>query len=211
MTDGDDGTGAEEQQGHRKDYYLSIIRDIVEEQKEFLGEKAALKQARRAPLHIDKDGDVVDFYGNGQKALETLRSFTEHQELYLQVIQSIVDTFCDFLGEKTALSRARKAPLFIDKDGHVAAYYGSGRNALDIVVDQFESLLGQEVARIKIQAAVRACVPESKLEVLPERVCPTMDGDEEDNCDEPFVERLFGELLGGVVLAAELDRHRMSR
>jgi hypothetical protein len=157
----------------RKEYYLALIRKIIDEQKELLGEKAALKQARRAPLHIDKDRNVVDFYGNGEKALETLRQFTDHQELYLKIIQAIVSAFKTFLGDKTALAKARKAPLFIDKNGEVSAYYGNGKNAVDILVQQFETVLGAEVAHLKIRNVVRDEVPEEQWQLLPERIQPS--------------------------------------
>jgi hypothetical protein len=158
----------------RKEYYLSLIRKIVDEQKELLGRKAALKQARRAPLHINKDGDIVDFYGSGEKALETLRQFTEHQELYLTTIREVVTAFKNFLGEKTTLAKARKAPLFIDKDGNVSAYYGNGRNAVDILTTQFETVLGETVAHRKIRGIVRETVPEGQWELLPNRIQPRM-------------------------------------
>lgn len=189
------GTGDDHDGSERQEYYLSLIKKIVEQQKKFLGEKVALKQARRAPLHIDKDGNIIDFYGSGQKALETLRGFTEHQELYLTVIRDIVDTFKDFLGDKTALAKARKAPLFIDKDGNVSAYYGQGRNALEILVNQFESVLGREVARVKIRAAVRQTVPEDQMELLPERIRPVEHHDEEGN----LLNRLLHKVIGGEV------------
>lgn len=156
----------------RKEYYLSMIRKIVDDQKELLGERAALKQARRAPLHVNKDGEIVDFYGSGKKALETLRQFTEHQELYLKLVREIVSTFKAFLGEKTALTKARKAPLFIDKDGNVSAYYGNGRNAINILTTQFESVLGDRVAHRKIRSVVQHTVPEAQWDLLPGRIRP---------------------------------------
>jgi len=54
------------------DFYLDVFRSIIESQKNLVGEDVALKQARRAPLEIDRNGDINDFYGKGEDSLETL-------------------------------------------------------------------------------------------------------------------------------------------
>lgn len=64
---------AEEEDGQiEKDFYLDTIRKVVEQQKELLGDDVALMKARQAPLEIDKDNEVKDFYGQGEDTLETL-------------------------------------------------------------------------------------------------------------------------------------------
>ncbi len=163
----------EDSDGERQEYYLSNIRDIVEEQKDFLGEQVALKQARRAPLDINEDGEVEDFYGSGENALETLRDFTEHQEFYLNAIQSIIEEFSHMLGEDVAYRYARKAPLEILPGGEVQAYYGKGRNALETLVEQYEEVWGEDVAHRKVRNAMKDSVPEEKYELLPEYLTPS--------------------------------------
>lgn len=165
MGDGQDGEDREE-------YYLSTIQRIVDEQKEELGPEVAIKWARRAPLDINADGEVKDFYGKGDDALETLRNFTEHQEFYLEVIQRVIDKFEELLGTKVALKYARKAPLQIMPDGEVQAYYGQGRKALETLGKQYEEVWGDEVAYRKIRHALEGEIQESEIKLLPERMQP---------------------------------------
>lgn len=162
----------QEDDGERNEFYLSNIRDIVEEQKEFLGEDVALKQARRAPLDINQDGEVVDFYGSGEDALETLRNFTEHQEFYLEAIQIIINKFSELLGPKNAQRYARQAPLQITPDGDVKAYYGKGKDALETLVGQYEEVWGEEVAHRKVKNAMEDSISNDKYDLLPEYMRP---------------------------------------
>lgn len=160
----------------RQEYYLGMIQDLVDEQKEFLGEQVALKQARRAPLDISNDGEVKDFYGSGEDALETLRDYTEHQEFYLNAIQAIIDQFSNMLGEDVGYKFARKAPLEILPGGEVQAYYGKGRNALETLVEQYEEVWGQKVAHNKVQNAMESGVNEENYELLPDYMRPEENG-----------------------------------
>ncbi len=57
-----------------KDFYLSLIRDLVADQEQMLGKQVALQKARAAPLEIDKEGDITDYYGKGENVMETLVS-----------------------------------------------------------------------------------------------------------------------------------------
>lgn len=155
----------------RQEYYLDTIRDIVEDQKEFLGPEVALKQARKAPLRIDSEGDVVGFYGKGENALEILQSYVEHQEFYLEAIRQIISSIEDFFGKKLALGYARRAPLEVTPQGEVLAYYGKGRKALEILMERFEEDIGKEAADDRMRAAMRE-IPEEKRELLPERIRP---------------------------------------
>ncbi|MDY6777584.1 MAG: hypothetical protein SVU32_02890 [Candidatus Nanohaloarchaea archaeon] len=164
----DDGEG-------RQEYYLDTIRGIVEEQKEFLGEDVAIKQARQAPLIIDADGNVEGFYGKGEDALEILRGFTEHQEFYLEAIQRTVDAVASFFGDKVALKYARQAPLEITPDGDVKAYYGKGLKSLKILLDNYEDYMGGSVADAQIRSAMED-LPEERQDLLPERIRPGQGG-----------------------------------
>lgn len=55
-----------------KEFYISLIREIVADQSEMLGEKVAVQKARAAPLEIDKNGEITDYYGKGESVLQTL-------------------------------------------------------------------------------------------------------------------------------------------
>ncbi|MFB6159285.1 MAG: hypothetical protein ABEJ95_06550 [Candidatus Nanohalobium sp.] len=185
MSNSDEGS----EEGERQEYYLSTIQDIVDEQKDFLGEQVALKQARRAPLNINEEGEVEDFYGSGEDALETLREFTEHQEFYLNAIQSIIDQFSEMLGEDVAYRYARKAPLEIMPRGEVQAYYGKGRGALETLVEQYEGVWGEEVAHRKVRNAMESSVPEEKYELLPEHMTPS-------DSDNGLIGQILSQLRG---------------
>lgn len=57
-----------------EELYLDVLNAIVAYETELLGKKAALLQARKAPLDINVDGQVEGFYGEGRKAVDILVS-----------------------------------------------------------------------------------------------------------------------------------------
>lgn len=57
-----------------------------------LGEKTALMNARKAPLEIDKDGTITDFYGEGR-----------------QVLSILTEQYAAVFGEYVARRKVRKA------------------------------------------------------------------------------------------------------
>ncbi|MDY6777999.1 MAG: hypothetical protein SVU32_04990 [Candidatus Nanohaloarchaea archaeon] len=179
----------EDEDEERQEYYLETIRDIVDEQKEYLGEETALKVAHQAPLNINAKGEVVDFYGRGEDAVAILRSFTEHQEFYLKTIRNIVDAIADFFGDQIALGYARSAPLEVNAEGEIEAYYGKGRQALEILVEQFENDIGREAADEQLRAALQD-LSETKHQLLPERIRPREQGASRSLVDA--VRSLFG-------------------
>lgn len=161
----------EEPEENREEYYLETIQRIVDQQKEDLGEEVAIKWARRAPLRIDADGNVQDFYGKGENALETLRNYTEHEEFYLDALQAVIDSISNFMGKSIGVGTARKAPLQISPDGEVKAYYGTGRKALEILMDSYESYMGATVADTKMRNAI-AQFDEENYDLVPENIRP---------------------------------------
>lgn len=174
----------------RQEYYMESIQNIIDKQKEELGEQTAIKWARRAPIKIDADGEVQGFYGKGEDALETLRDYTEHEEFYLEAIQSIIDTISGFMGDDVGLKFARKAPLQITPDGEVQAYYGTGRKALTILVENYEDYMGKTVADQKIKNAL-SDFDDDKRDLVPEDVRPEKsDGDEDSSGG--IISRIFG-------------------
>jgi len=55
-----------------KEFYLSVIRGIMDKEKKMLGEKVALAKARKAPLQINPGGEIDDLYGKGDQAVDIL-------------------------------------------------------------------------------------------------------------------------------------------
>jgi hypothetical protein len=80
----------EEEEQIEKEFYLETIRKVVDQQKELLGKDVALMKARQAPLEIDKDNEVRDFYGRGEDTLKTL-----------------VDQYGEVWGDKVARRKVR--------------------------------------------------------------------------------------------------------
>lgn len=91
---------------------------------------------------------------------------------YLHAIQDIYHEFEQFIGAKTALIKARKAPLDIDKDGAIVRYYGRGEVALDTLVDQYASYLGEEAAYSKARRVLEDTVHENDYDRLPDHLKP---------------------------------------
>lgn len=172
----------------RQEYYLDSIQNIIDKQKEQLGEETAIRWARRAPIKIDPDGEVQGFYGNGEDALETLREYTEHEEFYLESIQSVIDTVSGFMGDDVGLKFARKAPLQIMPNGEVQAYYGTGRKALTILIENYEDYMGEAVADQKIKSAL-SDIDDEKRDLVPERVRPDK---EDESSSGGLISKIFG-------------------
>jgi hypothetical protein len=55
-----------------EEFYLPLIKEIVGKQKTMLGDKVALGRARKAPLTINPDGEIEEFYGDGEQAVDIL-------------------------------------------------------------------------------------------------------------------------------------------
>lgn len=162
---------------------------IVEEEKDALGEEIALKWARKTPLKINSDGEITGFYGKGEDAVEILRSYTEHQEFYLNCLQTILDTVTNIFGRKIGHRYARQAPLEITPDGEIKAYYGTGRNALETLVNQYESYMGEQTANSKIRKALKD-IPKDKYELLPEEIQPKKKNKDGDSLLDRVISKL---------------------
>ncbi|PSH01096.1 MAG: hypothetical protein BRC30_00060 [Nanohaloarchaea archaeon SW_7_46_7] len=73
-----DNTKMTEGLDDNNEFYLDLMKDLVEDQKKMLGEQVALQKARGTPLEMDKDGDITGYYGKGEDVLETiLRKYGE--------------------------------------------------------------------------------------------------------------------------------------
>ncbi|MCJ7429399.1 MAG: hypothetical protein MUP66_03325 [Candidatus Nanohaloarchaeota archaeon QJJ-5] len=175
-----DDSPEEMEETDRQEYYLESIRDIVDEQRELVGEDIALKQAHQAPLKIDDDGTITGFYGKGEDALAILRGFTEHQEFYLDAIQQIIDQIRALFGRKIAIGYARRSPLEVTADGSVEAYYGKGHKALLVLTEQIEQDMGKTVADNQIREALKGTNPKH-WELLPTDIRPEEPAQSTDN------------------------------
>ncbi len=57
-----------------REKYLHIFNIILESQKQMLGDKVGLKYVRKAPLELDLDNHIVDYYGKGTDVLDIMVS-----------------------------------------------------------------------------------------------------------------------------------------
>lgn len=91
---------------------------------------------------------------------------------HLRLIKSVVDNQEKLEGKQVAIGRARSAPLRINADGEIEEYYGEGKNALNLLVKQYEEVWGEKVADRKIKKTVRKEFDEEDYSEVPERVRP---------------------------------------
>ncbi len=58
------------------------------------------------------------------------------------LLEAILESQKDFVGEKQALSAARESPLQIDRDGDVKDFYGTEKIAVEILLQRFYERTG---------------------------------------------------------------------
>lgn len=97
---------------------------------------------------------------------------SKQDDAYIRILQEIIDGQASFLGRKLALKQARRAPIEIDSEGSVTGFYGDGKNAVDILVTTFETVVGEDVADRKIRNHLRDTIDSEEYALLPERVKP---------------------------------------
>lgn len=96
----------------------------------------------------------------------------QDEEFYLPIIRQIVDKQKTMLGDKVALGRARKAPLTISPDNEIEEFFGDGKQAVDILVQQYEDFAGPNVVDSNVQNIVKSEVDSDDYDKLPERIRP---------------------------------------
>lgn len=107
-------------------------------------------------------------------------------DLYLRMAREIVDTFRSFAGDTIALHAARRAPLAIDHEGEITDYYGRGEEAVRILVQQYEDMVGEEMAHLKARQAIR------RIEGMEDcRMPDYLIDDEEDKSGDSLLEGLL--------------------
>lgn len=111
------------------------------------------------------------------------------EETYLNLLDTILQHHIELVGEKVALTAARRSPLEIDTEGSVKGFYGEGAEALDILTEQFIEMAGPEVTLSRIRSIVREELDESDYEAIPERIIPQEDS---DDTSTGVVERIRG-------------------
>lgn len=89
----------------------------------------------------------------------------EHEK-YLHIFNMILESQKQMLGDKVGLKYVRKAPLELDLDDHIVDYYGEGTDVLDILVEQYEEVWGDEVADRKIGRKLKDELDEDDWDLL---------------------------------------------
>lgn len=84
----------------------------------------------------------------------------EHEDFYITACRAIIERFSELLGDKTALIKARKAPIQISAEGKIVKYYGEGEEALRVLIHQYEDVFGSEVALKKARTAIQPIIDE---------------------------------------------------
>lgn len=97
-----------------------------------------------------------------------MRKRKPEKEIYLEILQAILDSMVNFIGSRIALTAARKAPLNIDPEGKIVGYWGEGEVVVDILLKQYEAIMGGACYPI-IKKALKPIV-EKVFVKLPERI-----------------------------------------
>lgn len=142
-----------------------LVKKLVEDLKNSVGEEFARKRAKKAGVSLDKRLRVLDIKDR-TKALEDLRL----PDFYCDVLTDIIDNVGKFYGYEHALMQARHAPLVINSEGEVQGFYGTGRKATDILITQMEREFGADVIEMRLGIELQEKVEEDRYELLPERI-----------------------------------------
>lgn len=92
----------------------------------------------------------------------------KNHDQYLSIFETVLDSQRQLLGDKVALKYARKTSLEINPDGELTGFYGDGESVLEILVQQYEDVWGEEVADRKIGRELKAELPEEQHHLLTE-------------------------------------------
>lgn len=94
------------------------------------------------------------------------------EEFYLPILKEIVEKQKTMLGGKVALGIARKAPLTINPSNEIEEFFGDGKQAVNILVQQYEDFAGPKVIDSNVQNVVKSQVNNDDYDKLPERARP---------------------------------------
>jgi len=101
-----------------------------------------------------------------------LEDSTNEREFYQELIQEILNQQINSLGEKAALTKARRAPVTIGTKGQVMNFYGQGDDVLLMLASEYEEVWGKSIARMKLKNIFKKKVSQDKRELLPEELRP---------------------------------------
>lgn len=90
------------------------------------------------------------------------------KEIYVKILNAIIKKMKELLGEKIALTCARRAPLVINLKGKVIDYYGEGEVVVDILLKQYEDVMLDNCYRL-IKEAIKPIIKKARVK-LPERI-----------------------------------------
>lgn len=113
----------------------------------------------------------------------------EEHEKYLHIFNIVLDSQKQMLGDKVALKYIRKAPLELDLDDNIVDYYGRGSDVLDILVDQYEDVWGEDVAHRKIGRSLKQELSEDDWDLLTEDI---RDVEEKKSAVSQIKNKIFG-------------------
>lgn len=118
----------------------------------------------------------------------------EEKEFYLSVMEDIMEKENAMIGEKVALARARKAPLQISPSGEIEDYYGDGKQAVDILMQQLESVAGEKVIDSTVRNMIKSEYEPSDHDMLPERIRPGFTPSKSESSSNGFFSSLKSKL-----------------
>ena len=94
----------------------------------------------------------------------------KQKKVYLEIFNAIINSMKELLGSKVAIIYARKAPIVMTMEGKVTDFYGEGEVVLEILLSQYESLMG-DVCHKPIKRAIKEILKKTPVKV-PERIRP---------------------------------------
>jgi hypothetical protein len=90
------------------------------------------------------------------------------KKIYIKILDKIVKSMVDFIGSRIALTATRKAPVKIDLEGNVVDYWGEGEVVVDILLKQYEIIMG-DACHPPIKKAIKPIIEKTPVK-LPERI-----------------------------------------
>jgi hypothetical protein len=88
----------------------------------------------------------------------------KEKDVYIKILNEMVKAMSKLLGSKIALICARRATLIINSEGKVEDFYGNGKLAVEILLKQYEEVIG-EVCHEPIRKAIKPIIEKKKVEL----------------------------------------------
>jgi hypothetical protein len=88
----------------------------------------------------------------------------KEKETYVKILNEMIKVMSELLGSKVALICARRTPLIINPEGKVEGFYGEGKLAVEILLKQYEEVIG-EVCHEPIRKAIKPIIEKKKVKL----------------------------------------------